>query len=143
MMAKHGLNIGYGVTIPDSELTEKVSLSGGPGGQHANKTSSRVTLNWNVVESDALGPNQRARLMSKIGGRLTKAGVLQINVDTHRSQHANRETARERLAEVVHAALVIEKRRKATKPTRGSQKRRVESKRKRSEVKKGRGKVKE
>jgi ribosome-associated protein len=81
--------------------------------------------------------------MSKIGGRLTKAGVLQINVDTHRSQHANRETARERLAEVVHSALVIEKRRKATKPTRGSQKRRVESKRKRSEVKKGRGKVKE
>jgi len=120
-----------------------VSLSGGPGGQHANKTSSRVTLSWNVVESEALGPNQRQRLMSKIGSKLTKSGMLQVHVDTHRSQHANRETARERMSEIVHAALAIEKRRKATKPTRGSQKRRVESKRRRSQVKKGRGKVRE
>ena len=130
-----------GLTLPAAELEERVSTSGGPGGQHANKTSTRVTLRWNVATSDALTDGQRARLMERLASRLTKLGELVIHADDTRSQSENRSLARERMAATVASALHTPKVRKPTRPTRASQRRRVEKKKRRGAIKRGRGPV--
>ena len=107
-------------TVPDHELAWKFTTSGGPGGQHANKAATRVELTWIIEESVVLTDAQRSRLLSRIGP------VLRVVVDAERSQLRNREIAEERLADNVKRALVTQKKRRPTKPTRGSQKRRVE-----------------
>ncbi len=116
-------------TVPDHELAWKFTTSGGPGGQHANKAATRVELTWIIEESVVLTDAQRSRLLSRIGP------VLRVVVDAERSQLRNREIAEERLADNVKRALVTQKKRRPTKPTRGSQKRRVEAKRQRSQTK--------
>ena len=140
-MPSADIELGQGRVIPGVELTEQVSTSGGPGGQHANKTSSRVSLRWNIGASTKLTDATRVRLLEKLGPRLTKDGELIVHVDSHRSQHMNRAAARTRMGELVAEALVVPKRRKKTKPTRASQRRRIEGKKRRGEVKRGRGKV--
>ncbi len=130
------------VVIPTSELHVATSRAGGAGGQHVNKTSSRVTLRWNVTTSEALSDTLRTRVAGKLGSRLTLAGELIVHVDDDRSQHRNREIARERLAELVRDALRVPKARKKTKPTRGSKKRRLSAKKRRGDVKKARKKPK-
>jgi ribosome-associated protein len=140
-MAHDDIPLTGGRFIPGSELSEQVSLSGGPGGQHANKTSSRVTLAWNVAASSKLNEATRARLLERLGSRLTKDGVLQVSVDANRSQHLNREGARERLAEWVTGALKVERPRRQTKPSRGAKQRRIDGKKRRSALKKGRSKT--
>lgn len=120
------------VTIPDAELAVSFSRAGGPGGQHVNKTESRVELRWNVVESGALHASDRKLLMSRLRSRLTAAGELVVAAGSHRSQHRNREDARARLAELVRGALVPVKRRIRTRPSRGAVERRLDSKRKRA-----------
>ena len=134
------LEIQRGVTIPAWELWWTASRSGGPGGQHANKTSSRVTLHWSLAQSSALTPSMKARATRKLRSRLTAEGELLISVDTTRSQHQNRELARERLAQMIRDALKVPKRRVATKPTKGSQRRRVQAKKARGDTKKMRKK---
>jgi len=116
-------------TIPDHELISKFSASGGPGGQHANKAATRVELTWNIEESVILTDSQRARLNQRIGP------ILRVVVDDERSQLRNRDIAEERLAERVRQALTKQKKRRPTRPTRGSQRRRVEGKRQRSQTK--------
>lgn len=130
-----------GLVIPAHELDYTTSRSGGPGGQHANKTSSRVTLSWNIVDTQSVPQSLKDRLLLKLDSRLTQLGELKVNVDTHRSQHQNKDEAQKRLAKLVLDALHVPKRRKKTKPTRGSQRRRLKTKKARGDLKKTRKKV--
>lgn len=127
-----------GVEIPGWELWFTASLSGGPGGQHANKTNSRVSLHWSVLSTTALDERQRYRVMRRLASRIDNDGVLAVHADDTPSQHRNKELARERLAALVADALVVQKRRRATRPSRASQRRRVDTKKKRGALKKQR-----
>jgi ribosome-associated protein len=126
------LEIRPGVAIPLAEVELRTSRSSGPGGQHANVTASRVEATFDVNASRALTEEQRARISSRLGPRVTAAAQ-----DT-RSQHRNRELALERLATRLAHALEVRRPRTRTRPTRASQKRRVESKRRRGETKRAR-----
>ena len=118
-----------------------VSTSGGPGGQHANKTSTRVTLRWSVVDSAVLRPWMRDRLLEKLAPRLTTAGELVIHVDATRSQSTNHETARERMATLIRDALVRQAPRRPTRPSRAAKQRRIDAKKQRGTIKKTRGRL--
>lgn len=122
------------VRIPLSEIELRVSRSSGPGGQHANKTESRVEAVFKVWESDSLGPVQKRRVDGKLGPVVTA-----VSQDA-RSQHRNRELALERLAAKLSVALKVEKRRVATKPGKAAKEKRLGEKRKRSDVKQARRK---
>ncbi|MDQ6719001.1 MAG: aminoacyl-tRNA hydrolase [Gemmatimonadota bacterium] len=124
--------------IPRDELVARATRSSGAGGQHVNKTSSRIQLSWNVSASPSLDDAQRERLLRKLASRLTADGVLTISVSDTRSQHRNREIAEERLTEVVNAALVVPKKRKATRPTRAAKEKRLDSKKLHSKKKRNR-----
>lgn len=124
-----------GLVIPADELHVSTSRAGGPGGQAVNKIESRVTLRWSVRDSRVLGDVWRARLLQKLASKLTNDGELVVHAASERSQLQNKEDARTRLAELVAAALHVPKARKKTKPTRGSQRRRLASKAKRADVK--------
>ena len=115
--------------IPLSELRFRFSRSGGPGGQHANTSDTRVEVVFDVAASAALGPRQRERLLQKLGPEVRATAA------DERSQARNRELAMRRLAERIAGALRVEKPRTATKPTLASKRRRIEAKRRRSEVK--------
>lgn len=130
------LSINEKVVIPGSELSVVVSRASGPGGQHVNKTSSRVSLRWNVLTSLALTEDERVRVMTRLQSRLVGDSELLIHVESERSQLKNRELARARLAELVREALRPKKIRRATKPTLGSKTRRIEGKKKRGVIKK-------
>ena len=123
------------VTIPAWELWFTASRSSGPGGQHANKASTRVTLFWCVARSSALTPAQRHRVLNRLGHRLDEEGTLQVSAEDERSQIRNKTLARERLAALVAGALEVPKHRRKTRPTRGSQRRRVDEKKKRGAIK--------
>lgn len=127
-----------GLIIPGSELGFLASRSGGPGGQHANKTSSRVTIEWSVTSSSCLNDWQRQRLLNKLSARIKSDGILQVDVDETRSQYQNRVLARIRLAALLIDALKVEKRRVATRPGKGARERRLMTKKKRGEIKKSR-----
>lgn len=126
--------VGDGLVIPDAELELRFTPSGGPGGQHANRSNTRVELVWDVASSAMLDASQRARLIAKLGDK------VRVVVDDERSQARNRDIAHDRLAQRVRAALVRPKKRRKTKPSRSSQRRRVDTKRQRGELKKQRRK---
>ena len=107
------------LTIPGAELSVSTSRSGGPGGQHVNTTDSRVTLRWNVTMSAALSDEAKAKLVERLGKRVTLAGEIIVHVSDDRSQLTNRELARERLAAAVRAARVEATPRRPTRPSRG------------------------
>jgi ribosome-associated protein len=127
--------------IADWELSESFMRSSGPGGQSVNKVSTAVELRFEAERSPHLSPAVKARLKKIAGRKWTLEGALIVQVEDTRSQARNREIARERLAEMIRAALVAPKRRIATKPTLGSQRRRITAKVQRGEVKSLRGKV--
>jgi ribosome-associated protein len=134
------LTIKEGIAIPASELWFTASRSGGPGGQHVNKTSSRVTLHWHIGNSTALTSPEKVRVMTRLAGRISGDGVLQVDVDTERSQHRNLEIARERLAALVREALSTPKKRIPTRVSRQARQRRLDEKSHRSTTKKLRSK---
>jgi len=134
------LYIQAGLVIPGHELTVQVSLSGGPGGQHVNKTSTRITLRWNLESSQVLSASQRDYLQARIANRITNAGDVVVHCDAHRQQRRNLEGARQQLQEVIRAGLQRPKKRRPTRPTRASQRKRVDGKKKRGEVKQARRK---
>jgi ribosome-associated protein len=121
--------------IPLSELDYQASRSGGPGGQHVNTSSTRVEVWWDVASSPSLSPEQRARLLERLGPRLDSNGRLRLVSSGSRSQLRNREDVTDRLRSVVADALVVRKKRKATKPSRAAKAARLEAKRRRSSTK--------
>ena len=126
------LHIRSGLALPLSEIDLRTSRSSGPGGQHANVTASRVEASFDVAASPTLSDEQRARICSRLGPRVTASAQ-----DT-RSQHRNRELALERLASRLAHALEVRRGRTKTRPTRASQQRRVDTKKRRGEVKRAR-----
>lgn len=135
------LEIAPGVVIADWELTEQFVRSSGPGGQNVNKVSTAVELRFEAERSPNLSGPQKARLKRLAGRRWTNEGAIVIQVEETRSQARNREIARDRLRDLIAAALVVPKRRIATKPTYGSEKRRLKAKETRGVIKALRGKV--
>jgi ribosome-associated protein len=133
--AENLLEVNESLSIPRSELDVRVSRSSGAGGQHVNKTSSRVEIFWNIPLSRALTDEQRNRLLEKLASRLTTEGSIRIVASDMRSQTRNRELAEERLVEMVHRALIVPKKRKPTRPTRAAKEARLESKKRQSQKK--------
>jgi ribosome-associated protein len=124
-----------GRTIPADELSWRFSRSSGPGGQSVNTSDSRAELSYDLAASDALGPVLKERAMRALAGRLV-GGVLTVSASEHRSQLRNREAATRRLTAVLTEATAPPPRtRRPTKPTRGSQERRLAAKQRRSEIK--------
>ena len=138
---KMPLTISDEIEIADWEISENFVRSSGPGGQNVNKVSTAVELRFEAERSPALPPAVKTRLRKLAGRRWTKEGAIVLQVEDTRSQARNREIARERLIELIRAALVKPKRRISTKPTFGSQKRRLKAKKVRGDVKAMRGKV--
>jgi ribosome-associated protein len=132
------LQINESVVIPRSELDVRVSRSSGAGGQHVNKTSSRVEIFWNIPASRALSDDERFRLLEKLGSKLTTDGSIRVVASDMRSQSRNRDLAEERLADLVRRALVIPRKRRPTRPTRASKEARLEEKKRRARKKRDR-----
>lgn len=135
------IRINQRLVIPASELEFRATRSGGPGGQHANTSATRIELTWNVRASPSLTDRRRELIVSRIGSRLDSDGTLRLVCDTHRSQHRNRQDVVERFAELVAGALRPVKKRKKTRPTRASKERRLEKKKRRGRLKKLRGRI--
>lgn len=135
MTADEPLLVSSGLAIPAAELVERFSRSGGPGGQHANTSDTRVELSYDVANSPSLTPVWRTRALARLAGRLVD-GVLTVTASERRSQLQNRMAARERLAEALREAIAPPPRkRRPTKPSRGAVERRIAAKRRRSETK--------
>jgi ribosome-associated protein len=134
-----GPGLPEGLVVPAAELVERFSKSPGPGGQSVNTTDSRVELEYDVRASTVLTAGQRARAL-----RRWPSGRVSIAASEHRSQHRNRVAARERLAELLRAALAPPPPpRRATKPARGSKERRLRAKKERGQTKSLRGRVRD
>lgn len=127
--------------IPDEELQFSFARSGGPGGQNVNKVASKAILHWNVDANTTLPAEVMARLRTLQRNRITVDGELVIQAQNFRDQERNKLECLDRLREFILAAAVVPKKRKASKPTRGSKERRLTAKKKRSSVKSGRGRV--
>lgn len=122
--------------VPDDEISFKSTRSGGPGGQHVNRRATRVEASWNVRLSAALTDEEKERVLAKLASRIDNDGVLRVVADDERSQHRNRELAKERLRDLVARALTVPKRRKKTRPPKAAVEKRLESKTRRGRVKK-------
>jgi ribosome-associated protein len=130
------------ILIPAAELSWSYARSGGPGGQHVNKTETKVELRWTPAGSRALAglsEDARAWLVGRLASRLTAGGELMVTSSLTRDQIRNREDAIDKLVAIIRAALIRPKKRVKTKPSRGAKERRLGEKKRRSEVKRGRG----
>lgn len=129
------------LSIPHSEYSIKAVRSGGAGGQHVNKVSSRIELYWDFRNSEALTAEQKIRIAEKLQSRISDDGMLRVTEDSSRSQHGNREAVVKKLHKLISAALKVNKKRVPTKVSAAAKKKRVDSKKKRSEVKSLRRKI--
>lgn len=122
------LVVNESLAIPRSELAVKASRSSGAGGQHVNKTSSRIEISWNIAKSGALSDEQRQMLMNRLASRISTEGAVRVVASEMRSQRQNRDRAEVRLADLVRRALVVRKKRKPTRRPRSADEARLASK---------------
>jgi len=130
-----GVDVAPGVRIPGAELSLRAVSASGPGGQHVNRSATRIELRWNVRSTRALSQEQQARVTAKLSSRIDGEGFIRIVAGEYRSQQQNRKAATERLVSILGRALIVAPPRKATRPTRASVHRRLDEKRKRSDTK--------
>ena len=133
-----GIRVNDSLVIPRAELMMRASRSSGAGGQHVNKTSSRIEISWNVKSSRAVTDAERERLLTRLSSRLSDDGALRVVASDTRSQLRNREAAEKRLAETVAKALTIPKKRKPTRKPRAANEARLSEKKKQSDRKRER-----
>jgi ribosome-associated protein len=138
MTTPDGLVVQADLTIPERDLSMRATRASGPGGQNVNRVATKVELSFDLRGSTALDEPTKARLRRLAKNRLDAAGNLVITSQVTRSQAQNLDDAREKLAALVRAALVVPKRRRATRPTRASKERRLDSKRRQSQKKQAR-----
>jgi ribosome-associated protein len=129
------LSIKNGIVIPEHELEITASRSGGPGGQHVNKTSSRITVRWNVQKSQAFTEAQKHYLMERLASEITSEGDILVSNSTSRSQGQNKQLALDSLAQKLRKALHVPKKRMKTKVSKSATESRLHEKKKRGEVK--------
>jgi ribosome-associated protein len=137
-VSEDGIVVSPTLTIPASEITFRASRAGGPGGQHVNTSSTRIELLWDLTRSAAVSEAERARLLEKLAARLDAEGMVRVVASDRRSQSQNREAAAERLAKIVRQALIVPRKRRATKPTAASREQRLNEKKRRGERKRDR-----
>ena len=128
------------VDLPEDALSERFLAATGPGGQNVNKVATACQLRLDVYRL-GLSPDAFERLKVIAGSKMTIGGELVITARNYRTQEANREDARRRLAEMIAGAHIVPRKRKATRPSKAAKARRVDQKKQRSQVKRGRGKV--
>lgn len=133
-----GLRVRDDLLIPEVELEVRATRSSGPGGQNVNRVATRIELRFDVVASDVLSDEQKRRIRTRLRTRTSRAGVLRVVSQKHRTRAQNERAARLRLAELLREALHVQRARRPTRPTRASKTRRLEDKRRRSETKRGR-----
>jgi len=133
-----GIRVNDSLVIPRAELVMRASRSSGAGGQHVNKTSSRIEISWNVKSSRAVTDDERERLLTRLSSRLSDEGALRVVASDTRSQLRNREAAEMRLGETVAKALTVPKKRKPTRKPRAANEARLSEKKKQSDRKRER-----
>ncbi len=137
------LVINHHLSLAPDELEYRATTGGGPGGQHVNRSATRIELRWRPSVSESLvrslSPAHRDRVVQRLSGRVDSAGVLRLVAGEHRSQRRNRDAAAQRLVSIIRSALPDPIPRKATKPTRGSVERRLDEKKQRASRKRERG----
>lgn len=124
----------------DSELQFKTSRSGGSGGQNVNKVSTKVELNFNIVNSQLLTPEQKTILLEKLSAKLTKEGFLQVVSQTERTQLGNKNKVIDKFYKLIEKAFFVPKKRKPSKPSKAAKEKRLLTKKRNSEIKKMRNK---
>ena len=137
---KYDVLIKNGIVIPGHEIEITASRAGGPGGQHINKTSTRITVRWNVKQTKVLSDEQKERVLQKLHSELTKEGDVIIHYSTSRSQQQNKKMALELLAQKIRKALHVPKKRMKTRVSKKVKEARLREKKQRGMIKKMRSK---